>query len=465
MTTLKASGRLARQPLAASLAVALALAAPPARAGTHAVLNCNDGGPGSLRAVVGAASTGSGDTVDMSALDCSTISLSTGAIVVAQDNLTIAGPGIKQLTIQRDPPSGKQRIFKHTGFGTLTLNYMKVSGGYYGGAGVNAAGGGCITSSYHVVLDHVKISDCQVVAKNEAVGGGVLAGDLTLRHATLSGNSATVTADAVYGALGGGAASFSSIDSTASSILDNSAIGSLNSEGGGVFAAGNVVLTASTISGNRTAGNGGALATTLRIGHLTMYGDTSITNSTISGNSANLVGGAYLRSLTTNIDNSTIAFNTAYYGAKILNGTFRYLASGVFSAGGTVDLESSLLANNSYGAPPLDSDFSFYKTEQADAVGGLDNLVREGHGAAPAGSMHGACPMLGPLRDNGGATATHALLSGSPGIDAGNNAAGLAFDQRLSPFVRENGVPDIGAYESQAGMIFSASFEGCVPLP
>jgi len=31
--------------------------------------------------------------------------------------------------------------------------------------------------------------------------------------------------------------------------------------------------------------------------------------------------------------------------------------------------------------------------------------------------------------------------------------------------VRENGVPDIGAYESQAGMIFSASFEGCIPLP
>src|SRR5690606_36208052 len=39
-------------------------------------------------------------------------------------------------------------------------------------------------------------------------------------------------------------------------------------------------------------------------------------------------------------------------------------------------------------------------------------------------------PMLGPLRDNGGPTATRALLPGSPALDAGDNAGAPPFDQR-----------------------------------
>jgi hypothetical protein len=69
------------------------------------------------------------------------------------------------------------------------------------------------------------------------------------------------------------------------------------------------------------------------------------------------------------------------------------------------------------------------------------------------------------LRDNGGLTKTHAMLSGSPGIDGGNNAADLAFDQRLSPYDRDNSFPDIGAYEIQGEIIFDAGFDGCTALP
>ena len=39
-------------------------------------------------------------------------------------------------------------------------------------------------------------------------------------------------------------------------------------------------------------------------------------------------------------------------------------------------------------------------------------------------------PLLGPLQDNGGPTLTHALLAGSPAIDAGNDTAAPATDQR-----------------------------------
>src|SRR5262249_42690276 len=65
-----------------------------------------------------------------------------------------------------------------------------------------------------------------------------------------------------------------------------------------------------------------------------------------------------------------------------------------------------------------------------------------------------ADPKLGPLGSNGGPTYTHALLPGSPAIDAGDNALGvdnmgqfLTTDQRGAARV-VNGTVDIGAFET-----------------
>ena len=56
-------------------------------------------------------------------------------------------------------------------------------------------------------------------------------------------------------------------------------------------------------------------------------------------------------------------------------------------------------------------------------------------------------PLLGALADNGGPTLTHALLTGSPAIDAGNDAACPATDQR--GVTRPQGAHcDIGSYEA-----------------
>ena len=73
--------------------------------------------------------------------------------------------------------------------------------------------------------------------------------------------------------------------------------------------------------------------------------------------------------------------------------------------------------------------------------------------AAGAGTIN---PALGTLADNGGPTMTHALLDGSPAIDAGDGALAvdsdgvpIAFDQRGAPFTRFNGEIDMGAYEAQ----------------
>src|SRR6266700_2105089 len=63
-------------------------------------------------------------------------------------------------------------------------------------------------------------------------------------------------------------------------------------------------------------------------------------------------------------------------------------------------------------------------------------------------------PMLGPLQDNGGPTFTHALLCGSPAIDAGdpNFTPPPYYDQRGPSFWRvRNGRIDIGLFEVQTG--------------
>jgi hypothetical protein len=67
-------------------------------------------------------------------------------------------------------------------------------------------------------------------------------------------------------------------------------------------------------------------------------------------------------------------------------------------------------------------------------------------------------PLLGPLQDNGGATFTHALLAGSPAIDAGDPSFDpyafdppLLYDQRGTPYARvANNRIDVGAFEAQA---------------
>ena len=74
-------------------------------------------------------------------------------------------------------------------------------------------------------------------------------------------------------------------------------------------------------------------------------------------------------------------------------------------------------------------------------------------------SLNPLDPILGPLQDNGGLTPTHALLSGSPAIDAGDPAfvPPPDFDQRGTGFARivdgdndDTATIDIGAFEKAA---------------
>src|SRR5476651_2860583 len=86
------------RPLVTALVLGLGgLASAVATATTLPVTSCADSGTGSLRQVVHDAT--SLDTVDLSKLTCSQISLTTGAIAVGQDSLSIIGPGAEKLTL------------------------------------------------------------------------------------------------------------------------------------------------------------------------------------------------------------------------------------------------------------------------------------------------------------------------------------------------------------------------------
>jgi hypothetical protein len=86
-----------------------------------------------------------------------------------------------------------------------------------------------------------------------------------------------------------------------------------------------------------------------------------------------------------------------------------------------------------------------------------------------------SCPRIGQLRNNGGLTLTHGLLSHSVAIDTGDNTFGSFFDQRgpasingVRNYTRFSGagaLTDIGAYEVQQNdIVYNDDFDGCPPL-
>jgi hypothetical protein len=79
-------------------------------------------------------------------------------------------------------------------------------------------------------------------------------------------------------------------------------------------------------------------------------------------------------------------------------------------------------------------------------VSGGHNLVQDDSCNPVATDQSFTDALLGPLADNGGPTWTHALLPGSPAIDAADDAVCPATDQRgvLRP---QGAACDIGSYE------------------
>ena len=454
-----------RKPIAACCAALFALAAPQAFATTWEVTTCADSGSGSLRDIV-TNSAISGDTVDLSKLKTnygcasSTISLTTGAITILQNDLTLIGPADRiTLTGYYNGSYENDRILKHTGTGTLTLNYLNIEYNKFAPSS-NTARGGCIYSAGNVLLDNARVFKCDVrSAAYYASGGGLYVKDnLTMKYSQLMANSVSGN----FGR-GGGAVAKGAFDATVSTISGNTSVNNV----GGIYAARGASLSGSTVSGNVAQGTQGG---TGNDGGLFVNGNAQtdsllIRNSTISGNSATkLVGGVYARNVPVTVQNSTIAFNTSptisYNGYSFAPGLTISILAGAPSIATTV--QSSILSNNTHGITEYDFIENIGNVGTNDSIYSDHSIIR----TASILTVTTACPLLGPLRSNGGPTQTHALLSGSPAIGAGANPVNLTSDQRGTGYPRMSGLAtDIGAYEVQrSDIIFNSSFEGCPAL-
>jgi hypothetical protein len=430
------------RPLHAALALALACSArpidvhagPPQRAVTTVVANCDDSGPGSLRdAVTNAAS---GDTIDLTQVGCGRITLTTGALATAADDLTLIGPGAASLTI--DGASGSDILF-HLGHGTLTVADMTLTAGlkYHQDS---PARGGCIYSTGSVSLQGAALLDCEASstgAGNAAQGGAIyVAHDLSMTDSVISGGVASNPDEATT--RGGGVYVRGSLTAKYSTIADCEAR-SGQSRGGGAFVYGEAVLTHSTVSGNR-AWHAPAMIVE---GHGSSAYRTAIDNSTITDNIA--VGGAFggvYAAGNTRVRNSTIAFNHAAIATYV--GSPAGVGLHVHGSPVTLDLESSIISNNTSGNGPSSNELVM---DGNGTVIGANNVVVSSSVPLPPGTIQ-SDPRLGPLRNNGGITKTRMPMQGSVAIDAGNDVAGASFDQRGNGYPRAVGAaPDIGALE------------------
>ena len=217
-------------------------------------------------------------------------------------------------------------------------------------------------------------------------------------------------------------------------IRNNTAQGSVGgSTGGGIrMIGGKLTITNSAIL-NNTADNGAGI--------YTFGGSISIINSTISGNVANGYGGGVdfdsgapdYNANTLTILNSTIAYNTA---GSTGGGIYQFQ---LYTR--PVNVENSIIAQNS---APQGVDCS---TRIANSYHNIYGVIIPSQCVV---TLSYADIVTNPKIDSNlnGLISYHALLSGSPAINAGNDSNCPATDQR--GVIRPQGDHcDIGAYEEQ----------------
>jgi parallel beta-helix repeat protein len=266
---------------------------------------------------------------------------------------------------------------------------------------------------------------------------------VTISGVTLTGGNATSAGlSGLGGAIfaGGGSLMLDSVH-----ITGNSA----SNAGGGVYfiGSGTPTIINSTFSAN-TAFNCG--------GFVNEAGFLIVVNSTISGNRADNVGGGFCNQSDATLRNATVTDNSATNGGGIYqgNGTLHFgntIVAGNFVqatgfapeiqfAGGTITSSGGNLVSNNSG---VEAAFpAGNPNANNDKVGTFDSVIN---------------PLLAALFNNGGPTRTHALLVGSPAIDAGLSAnVSLTTDQRGAGFSRivdgnsdGSAIVDIGAFERQ----------------
>lgn len=401
----------------------------PSEVGIASVLrvtNTNNSGPGSLRRAIAIANSNPGeDTIFFDPnLRGQTINLNLSFIPFEiTDALIIQGLGADQLTISG---GGTVPVFTIDNGDSYNLITVKIDGLTI----ADGFGGG--------IFNREDLTITRSVIANNSGGSGIYNyfGNLTIFDSSITNNSGgrgiltsdgevTITNSTITDNFGGGIRNYRGTMTLNSSTIS----GNTATDGGGIYNSDSytkVILVDSTISGNTAFDEGGGI-------YNRYYSDIVLINSTVSGNSAGREGGGISSrtSASVSITNSTIADNSAPSGGGLLN----YFSD--------VELSNTIIAGNP-GGDVVQSGF-----------GGIFNL--QGVNLVQDSSLTGfyvlnVNPLLGPLRDNGGPTQTHALSPSSPAIDGGNNSVvrgDTPFDQRGAGVPRiVNGQVDLGSFEA-----------------
>jgi hypothetical protein len=286
-------------------------------------------------------------------------------------------------------------------------------------SGNKATDGGGIYNAGGAILDVAN----SLITRNSAAfyGAGVFnCGSFTIANSTISANTA--------GSLGGG---FTHLQKR------HSEYGSLFPRFPGCYASTGGTIDKSTIYNNR-AGAGGGVAN--------LQGGIVVLNSTISGNTAAGSGGGLLNSQYsgTRIENGTITGNIVNskgsgQGGGIANGSFAQL-----------DLKLSIISGNKATMGPEIKNSAVGTVHAESNIFGLNgNSGVYGFFPTPGVPAPGVKlkNILSRLADNGGPTLTHALVPGSPAIDAAPVDADCPATDQRGVTRPQGGGCDIGAFE------------------
>jgi hypothetical protein len=388
------------------------------------VENSNDSGAGSLRATITNATAGDTIEFDLSPGHVtSPITLTTGVLEIAK-NLNIQGPGGSLLTINGNANSA---IFQVDATYDVTIAGLTLTNG-------SAAKGGAVSNS-----GTLSLSNCTISSSTATASGGGIENTST---GTLSATNCTISGKANGSSSAGGG-----IENDGRMTLNNCTVTTSDATlfGGGInnSISGTLAATNCTIASNSAATGGG----------IANAGSMYLANCTIASNTALNGGGiGNVMSGTASVANCTIAGNTVTGSGGGINN----------SSGASIVLGNTIIAGDNPSSPGPGPDIGGAIT----SVGyNLIGNTTGGTGFA-ATDLQNVNPLLGPLTNNGGPTATMALLPGSPAIDAGSN--NLAIGPSGSPLMTDqrgfsriaNGIVDIGAFEVQIYMAYSTVDSG-----
>lgn len=376
------------------------------------------------------------DLTDVSVLITGSHAIDFAVTLPPNEQIGAGNSGLLQLTFHAAAPGKRQAIVEVYGNQQQTpLSTFAISGrdcretltvttnandgpGSLREALVDLCNGGTITFAETMTGQNIPLEDPLTLAKNLRLEGSAPAAAVTIsgqdevRVITVNaGVAATlhrlIIADGrSMDGYGSGIYNLGSLTITNSTIMNNFTPGFTkdrrfppNTMGGGIYNGGQLSISNSTLTGNRTQVTSGINGGGAIFNAINVTGQLTITNSTIIHNGANWGGGLM----------------------------------------GTATLYNTIIAGSTRGED----------CRSNQPITGANYLIADGS----CGATRTGDPMLGPLQDNGDGILTHALLPGSPAIDAADAAACPPTDQRgIARPLDGNGdgfaVCDLGAVEA-----------------